>query len=77
MVGFALARKAIFGHRSNCGFDCRSDGTGVECKRTAKVVLSFGGSFCIGFQPKGLFVRLLLSPKLKRQSRGDDEKLCK
>jgi len=30
MVGFARARKTIFGYSSNCGSECRTDGTSVE-----------------------------------------------
>jgi len=30
MIVLDRAQKAIFGHSSNCGTECRSDGTSVE-----------------------------------------------
>jgi len=77
MVGFDRARKKIFGHTSNFGSVCLSDGIRVGYTRTAKGVLRFCGSFSTVFQPKELLGHLHCCRPLKRQSRGDDEQLCR
>jgi len=77
IVGFDRARKTIFGHSSNCGTECRSDGTIVEYTWTAKGVLIFWEIFSIGLQPKELLGHLHGSPSLKIQYRSDDNQPCK